>query len=185
MACELTKSRALDCKDIMSGVKNVYFAQHEDLTITHSAGAITQIAGAGSYSTGYFRYRIPKGQANFVETIQSSVENGSVFYEGAITLNLHKLSLDDRNEIKLLAQNRLIIFVELYQQVSGKNEIWAFGVENGCELTAGTSNSGQNFGDMNGYSLTFTAQESFPCLRLGQYTSVPFDNFTLTTVVTS
>ena len=182
MAFELTKSRALDCKDIMSGVKNVYFAQHEDLTITHSAGAITQIAGAGSYSTGYFRYRIPKGQANFVETIQSSVENGSVFYEGAITLNLHKLSLDDRNEIKLLAQNRLIIFVELYQQVSGKNEIWAFGVENGCELTAGTSNSGMAFGDMNGYSLTFTAQESFPCLRLSQYSSVPFDNFTLTAI---
>ena len=182
MACELTKSRALDCKDVMSGVKNVYFAQHEDLTITHSAGALTQIAGAGGYSAGYFRYRIPKGQANFVETIQSSVENGTVFYEGAITLNLHKLSLDDRNEIKLLAQNRLIIFVELYQQVSSKNEIWAFGVENGCELTAGTSNSGQNFGDMIGYSLTFTAQESFPCLRLGQYSSVPFDNFTLTTI---
>ena len=185
MACELTKGRALDCKDVMGGVKNIYFAQHEDLTITHSAGALTQIAGAGGYSAGYYRYRIPKGQANFVETIQSSMENGTVFYEGAITLNLHKLGLNDRNEIKLLAQNRLIIFVELYQQTSSKNEIWAFGVENGCELTAGTAQSGQSFSDLNGYSLTFTSQESFPCLRLGQYTSVPFDNFTLTTVVTS
>ena len=182
MACELTRSRGLDCKDIMGGIKNVYFAQHEDLTITHSAGALTQIAGAGGYSTGYFRYKIPKGQASMVETINASVENGTVFYEGAINLKLHKLTLNDRNEIKLLAQNRLIIFVELHQQLSGKNEIWAFGVENGCELTAGTANSGASFGDMNGYDLTFTSQESFPCLRLDQYSSVPFDNFTLTAI---
>ena len=182
MACELTRSRGLDCKDIMGGVKNIYFAQHEDLTITHSAGALTQIAGAGGYSDGYYRYKIPKGQASMVETINASVENGTVFYEGAINLKLHKLTLDDRNEIKLLAQNRLIIFVELHQQTNGKNEIWAFGVENGCELTAGTANSGAAFGDMNGYDLTFTSQESFPCLRLGQYSSVPFDNFTLTTI---
>ena len=182
MACELTRSRGLDCKDIMGGVKNIYFAQHEDLTITHSAGALTQIAGAGGYSDGYYRYKIPKGQASMVETIQSSTENGTVFYEGVINLKLHKLTLDDRNEIKLLAQNRLIVFVELYQQTAGKNEIWAFGVENGCELTAGTANSGAAFGDMNGYDLTFTSMESFPCLRLGQYSSVPFDNFTLTTI---
>ena len=182
MACELTRSRGLDCKDIMGGVKNIYFAQHEDLTITHTDGSVSQIAGAGGYSAGYYRYKIPKGQASMVETINASTENGTVFYEGAINLKLHKLTLNDRNEIKLLAQNRLIVFVELYQQTGGKNDVWAFGVENGCELTAGTSNSGAAFGDMNGYDLTFTSQESFPCLRLGAYTSVPFDQFTLTTI---
>tara|TARA_R100000900_G_scaffold40583_1_gene33322 strand:- start:883 stop:1437 length:555 start_codon:yes stop_codon:yes gene_type:complete len=182
MACELTRSRGLDCKDIMGGVKNIYFAQHEDLTITHTDGSVSQIAGAGGYSAGYYRYKIPKGQASMVETINASTENGTVFYEGAINLKLHKLTLNDRNEIKLLAQNRLIVFVELYQQTGGKNDVWAFGVENGCELTAGTSNSGAAFGDLNGYDLTFTSMESFPCLRLGAYTSVPFDQFTLTTI---
>lgn len=182
MACELTRSRGLDCKDIMGGVKNIYFAQHEDLDITHSAGSVSQIAGASGYSAGYFRYNIPKGQASMVETINASVENGTVFYEGAINLKLHKLTLNDRNEIKLLAQNRLVVFVELHQQTAGINDIWAFGVENGCELTAGTANSGAAFGDMNGYDLTFTSQESVPSLRLSAYTSVPFDNFSLTTI---
>ena len=183
MACELTRGRALDCKDIMGGVKNIYFAQHEDLTVTHTDGTISQIAGAGGYSAGYYKYRIPKGQASMQETINSSVENGTVFYDGAINLKLHKLTLNDRNEIKSLAQNRLIVFVELYQTTGGKNDIWAFGVENGCELTAGTSNSGAAFGDMNGYDLTFSSLEANPCLRMNAYTSVPFDQLTLTTVV--
>ena len=183
MACELTRSRGLDCKDIMAGVRNIYFAQHGDLTVTTANGAVTQIAGAGGYSTGYFKYQIPNGQATMVENINSSVENGTVFYDGAINLKLHKLSLDDRNEIKLLAQNRLIIFVELYATVNDKNELWAFGIENGCELTAGTAQSGGSFGDMQGYDLTFSSSESAPCFRLSQYSSIPFDNFTLTTIV--
>ena len=183
MACELTRSRGLDCKDIMAGVRNIYFAQHADLNVTTALGAVTQIAGAGGYSAGYYKYAIPKGQASMTETINASVENGTVFYDGAINLKLHKLSLDDRNEIKLLAQNRLIIFVELYQTVNDKNEIWAFGVENGCEMTAGSATSGAGFGDMNGYDLTFSSSESNPCFRLSQYGSVPFDNFTLTNIV--
>ncbi len=47
MACELTRSRGLDCRDIMAGVRNIYFAQHGDLTVTTASGAVTQIAGAG------------------------------------------------------------------------------------------------------------------------------------------
>ena len=182
MACELTRSRGLDCKDIMAGVRNIYFAQHGDLTVTTAAGAVTQIAGAGGYSAGYYKYEIPKGQASMTETINASVENGTVFYDGAVNLKLHKLSLDDRNEVRLLAQNRLIVFVELYQTTNNKNEIWAFGVENGCEMTAGTATSGAGFGDMNGYDLTFSSSEANPCLRLSQYSSTPFDNFTLTTI---
>ena len=185
MACELTKGRGLDCKDIMAGVRNIYFAQHADLTVTHAAGSVSQIAGAGGYSAGYYKYQIPKGQASMTETINASVENGTLFYDGAVNLKLHKLTVNDRNEIKLLAQNRLIVFVELYQTTAGKNDVWAFGVENGCELTAGTANSGAAFGDMNGYDLTFSSSEAEPCLRLSAYTSVPFDQFTLTTVVSA
>ena len=180
MACELTRSRPLDCKDIMAGVRNIYFVQHGDLTVTAAAGAISQIAGAGGYSDGYYRYNIPKGQASMIETISASIETGTLFYDGAVNLKLHKLSLADRNEINLLAQNRLIVFVELYQTTAGKNDIWAFGVENGCELTAGSATSGAGFGDLNGYDLTFNSSEANPALRLADYTSVPFDNFTLT-----
>ena len=66
---------------------------------------------------------------------------------------------------------------------TGKNEIYAVGVEHGAELSAGVIQSGAGAGDLNGYDLTFTAMESFPALKLDAYTDTPFDNFTLTTVV--
>ena len=43
MACELTSGRALDCKDIIGGVRAVYFCQLEDATVVHSAGSVSDL----------------------------------------------------------------------------------------------------------------------------------------------
>ncbi len=184
MACELTKGRGLDCKDIMGGIKAVYFVQHEDATIAHSSGSVSDI----DLTTNLFKYTLPRGTGSFTETIQPSVENGTVFYEPAVTIMLHKMTVADRNEIKLLAQNRLIIFVETNATISnGHTNIWCLGVENGMELTAGTTATGAGFADMNGYNLTFTGAESEPCLLVADYTTSPFDNaaFTVNNITTS
>ena len=37
-----------------------------------------------------------------------------------------------------------------------------FGLVHGCEVTGGTIASGTAFGDLSGYTLTFTAQEAKP-----------------------
>ena len=92
MACELTKGRGLDCRDIMGGVKAVYFVQHEDATITSSAGAVSDV----DLSTNLFKYSLPRGTASFTETIQPSQENGTVFYEPSVNIKLHKLTVADR-----------------------------------------------------------------------------------------
>ena len=183
MACELTKGRQLDCRDIMGGVKNIYFAQHEDATVTTGAtGEVTDL----DITTNLFKYALPRGTGSFTETIQPSVENGTVFYEPSVTIMLHKMTVGDRNEIKLLAQNRLLVFVELNQvQGNGQNVIWCLGKENGLELSAGTTQSGAAFGDMNGYNLTFTGAESEPCLLVQSYTTTPFDNAGFTVTVTA
>jgi hypothetical protein len=179
MACELTKGRGLDCKDAIGGIKAVYFVQHEDATIATSAGEVTDI----DLTTNLFKYTLPKGTGSFTETIQSSAENGTVFYEPSVNIKLHKLTVGDRNEINLLAQNRLIVFVEMnLKHGNGKNNIWCLGVDNGLELSAGTSSSGTAMGDLNGYDLTFTGAESAPALLVESYTTTPFDNtgFTVT-----
>lgn len=183
MACELTKGRGLDCRDIMGGIKAVYFGQHEDITTyTVTTGEVTDL----DMSTNLFKYTLPRGTGSFTETIQPSQENGTVFYEPSVTIMLHKLTVADRNEIKLLAQNRLIVFVETNAvDANGKNLIWALGRDNGLELSAGTSNSGAAFGDMNGYELTFTGGEKEPCNLVAAYTTEPFDNTAFTITVTS
>ena len=179
MACELTKGRSLGCKSTTGGIKAVYFAQLEDLVLTNpEAGSITDIEFAGGATTALRKYVLPRGTGSFTETITGSPENGSVFYEPSVSIMLHNLSSSDQNEIKLLAQNRLVIFVELNQRVAtgGHSVILCLGGENGMELTTGTAASGAAFGDMNGYTLTFAGMERFPVSVVADYTSSPFDN---------
>lgn len=176
MACELTKGRALDCKSSTGGVKAVYFAQLEDLTLTEASGALTDLEFVSGSTL--FKYNLPRGTGNYTETITGSAENGTVFYEPSVTIMLHGISAADQNEIKLLAQNRLVVFVQLNQKLSsnGHDVILCLGRENGLELTTGTGASGAGFGDMNGYTLTFAGAERAPLAVVADYTTAPFDN---------
>tara|TARA_R100000654_G_scaffold3190_2_gene11027 strand:+ start:1272 stop:1865 length:594 start_codon:yes stop_codon:yes gene_type:complete len=196
MACELTTGRQLDCRDTVGGVKAVYFVQHADAGINGqnggagiepASGTITDLDLSGS-GTGQelFKYELVRGTGSFTETITGSTENGTIFFDQSVNIKLHKLSVTDRNEIKLLSQNRLIIFVELNQiNSSGKRVIVALGVENGLQLNTGTNVSGAALGDMAGSDLTFSGQESYPASIVADYTSVPFDNSAFTATVTT
>ncbi len=187
MACELTKGRSLDCKDIVGGVRAVYFVQLADATTVFSSGSLTDldIAGSGG-GDKLFKYTVPRGTANFTETITASAENGTVFYEPTVNIKLHKLSTADQNEIKLLAQNRLLVFVESNAiNANDKRVIFCCGAVNGLEMSTGTANSGTAFGDMNGYDLTFVGMEDSPAATVADYTTVPFDNAAFTVTVTT
>lgn len=175
MACELTKGRSLDCKHSTGGIKAVYFCQLEDATLTNpEAGLISDFEGVSTL----FKYELPRGTGSFTETITGSAENGTFFYEPSVTIMLHGLTTGDQNEIKLLAQNRLVVFVQLNARVAtgGHDVILCLGGENGLELTTGTVASGAAFGDMSGYTLTFAGMERFPASVVADYTSTPFDN---------
>lgn len=178
MACELTKGRSLSCKTAVGGIKAVYFAQVADVTLVNpESGSITDIEFVAGAPTSLFKYTLPRGTGSFTETITGSPENGTVFYEPSVSIMLHNLSAADANEIKLLSQNRLVVFVQLNAKESnGHDTILCLGAENGLELTTGTAASGAAFGDMSGYSLTFSGMERFPVSQVADYTSTPFDN---------
>ena len=173
MACELTKGRSLDCRTEVGGVRAIYLCQYEDATLTEALGEVTDFEGVSTV----YKYELKRGTAAFTEALTASSENGTVFYEPNVNIKLHKLTKEDRQEIKLLAQNRLIVFVELNTKLaSGNNIILCLGKDNGMEVSTGTAQSGAAFGDMNGYDLTFMGMESAPYLHLADYTTTPFDN---------
>jgi len=173
MACNLTTGRQLDCKDYIGGIRTVLFQVVADYVPTYSGtGVLTSITADTAY-----RYELAKATGNFTETIQSAPENGTIFYEGVVNMKLHKLSAADRDEIKLLAQNRLVIYI-----LDNNNNQWVIGETNGAELTAGTGSTGTALGDLNGYDLTFTSQEPEPMRSAGTGTTNPFDNVTNLTI---
>ena len=187
MACNLTKGRNITCRDGVGGIKAIYLVQHDELTsFTTASGELTDLdLGSGD---DIYKYTLKRGTGSITETVNASSENGTVFYTHSVNVILHDLTKEDQNEIKLLAQQRMVIFAELNQLSSGgKNKIIAMGLDNGMELSAGTNQSGASLADLSGYTWTFEGQEPNPMQVVADYTTTPFDNsaFTFNAVVTS
>ena len=95
-----------------------------------------------------------KGANSFEQTIQTSRDNGTTFFEQVLTVQLKKQDVQTHKTVKLLAYGRPHIIVR-----TRDNNFFIAGLQRGCDVTAGTVSSGTAMGDFNGYSLTFEAQE--------------------------
>jgi hypothetical protein len=153
MACALTQGYTLDCKDSLGGIVEVYFMASQDVaSYTVSGGVMTAL----TKDTGkrFYKYELVKSTSSFVENINASVENGTIFYQQELTVVLNKLQVNTRNEILLLAKNLLVAVAK-----DNNGKYWYMGLTRGLDITAGSSQSGTAEGDRSGYTLTFTAKE--------------------------
>tara|TARA_R100000951_G_scaffold62865_1_gene52709 strand:- start:4 stop:582 length:579 start_codon:yes stop_codon:yes gene_type:complete len=179
MACTaITKGRGLDCNRISGGVKYIYFSVYDDnITYAYDGTNPLEIDNIDFNNTSIYRYTMPLGVSSVTDTIVGSRENGTYYQTPSVNIILNKLTKEDQNQIKLLAQSRVRIFAQLNQQLTGGNDvIIALGMSNGLELNAGTMDSGAAFGDRNGYTLTFDGMEPIPFAMLENYGTEPFDN---------
>ena len=153
MACALTQGYTLDCKDSIGGLTTVYFAPWEDLaTVTQASGVVTTLTMDATKV--FYKYDLVKESSNFAEAVNTNVQNGTVFYTQTLEIILNKLQVNTRNEILLLAKNRLAVIA-----VDNQGDKWFLGVSYGLDLTGGGSATGTAFGDRSGYTLTFTGNE--------------------------
>lgn len=157
MACDLTRGRKEPCKDVVGGLKNVYFVDFGDLgTVTKTDDEITNLTGDSSNNLTAFKYEL-KGNSSFEQTVNASRENGTVFYEQTLNITLKKLTKEDNKELKLLAYGRPHVAVEDYN-----GNVFMMGLEHGADVSGGTIVSGAGMADLSGYTLTLTAQEREP-----------------------
>jgi hypothetical protein len=156
MACALTQGFILDCKESLGGVKSVRFVEFDNVVqpLTYTAGVATIVMAAGKK---FWKYAQVRETSSMTETITANVQNGTIFYQQELTVILNKLAAATRNEILLLAKNRLMAIVE---DMNGN--FWLLGAKNGLDITSGNSATGTASGDRNGYTLTFQAMEADP-----------------------
>lgn len=157
MACDLTRGRKEPCKDVVGGLKNVYFVDFGDLgTVTKTDDEITNMTGDSSNDLTTFKYEL-KGNSSFEQTVNASRENGTVFYEQTLNLTLKKLTKEDNKELKLLAYGRPHVAVEDYN-----GNVFMMGLEHGADVSGGTIVTGAGMADLSGYTLSLTAMEREP-----------------------
>ena len=191
MSCNLTKGRNITCRDTVGGIKAIYFVQYDEIS-SWSEGTGANAGSLDTFDIGsndIYKYTLKRGTASCTETITGSSEAGTVFYTPSVNIKLHKLTKEDQNQIKLLASQRLVIFLELNEilTTNSHNVLLALGLENGMELNSGTNTTGAAFGDMNGYTWTFDGMERNPMVTVADYTTNPLDNsaFTYNAIVAS
>ena len=94
MSCDITHGRLEPCKDAVGGLQNIYILNYglydeTDITYDTTAGYEDQIT-AISLSTPASIYNFElKGTNSFEQTITSSRENGTTFFEQLLTNKLN------------------------------------------------------------------------------------------------
>jgi len=153
MSCNLSAGRAVPCKDVVGGIQKCFFLDFNSLgSVTLTADEITDADGTFSA----YEYDV-KGGSSLEQTITSSRETGTTFFEQVLTLNLTKLSKEDNVQIKLLAYGRPQVAV-----VDNNGNAFLMGLVHGADAAGGTITTSAEMGGLSGYTLTMTAQEALP-----------------------
>lgn len=171
MACLITSGIAKGCKDSLGGIKTVYLANWTNVgTIsptysTDTTGIITGMTMSGG--TKFYEFVPNKMSSNWVENVQSNVQNGTIAYEQVLTLMLGKNQAATRNQIKLIGQAEVMAIV-----LDRNEKYWLLGERNGLELSGGNGGSGTAMTDMNGWNLSLSGSEQFPAREIADSTVV-------------
>lgn len=153
MCDNINKGRAAGCPNAISGLLNVYFVPYGTGGFTYDA-TTEEITGTSEATPPpAYKYELHLGN-DLTQNIMAAPENGTLYFEQALNLTLKKLSQSDNVEVKKLASTRPHIFVE-----DQMGNIMLVGRINGANVTGGTAVTGNDFGDLNGYTLTFTGKE--------------------------
>jgi len=174
MACSLTiTGRAFPCKTGVGGIKRVWVSAYADQDWTAIAnGAVTGVTTGQTL----FGFELTKNSGSLQQTVNSSIENGTVFFEQTLTMVMPLIDASSNDELYELMKGRLSVLVQ-----DANDNLLIMGYNEGVEVSGGDVGTGTAKGDLNGYNLTFVAHEPLPAPLLASTAGVPTDtNVTLT-----
>lgn len=163
MSCDIIGGRTEQCKDAVSGLHAIYLVNYGDVDFQSLAQYGTgdntdQIVAVQTDGITFSAYKFElKGNNSFEQTINSSRENGTTFFEQTLTVQLKRQDVKSTKNIKLISYGRPRIIIH-----ARGDQFFLMGLDQGCDVSAGNISTGSALGDFNGYSLTFTGMEELP-----------------------
>lgn len=152
MACTLTLAgRGTGCKDALGGIKRIYIGEwSEGIWNAPVAGEIDDASAALTVYT----YDMTRGSGSLTQTVTSSIEAGTVFFDQVLSVTFNKLATEDIVEISNITKGRMAVVVQ-----DTNDNYFVVGNKNGVEVSGGTVQTGTAAGDQNGFTLELSAQE--------------------------
>lgn len=158
--CALTQDYVLDCRDNFGGLNTVYLIEFAGATLAAPVlGVIPTITNLTGQKWRKYQLVAHTGEAD--EAFTPSRENGTVHSKLNVKFPINKMSVSVRNEILLLAQNRLLIII-----VDENGQAWLYGKDYGMMLAPTSAKTGKTLADRNGYELAFEGMEKYLALSV-------------------
>lgn len=153
MSCALQSSYSFSCDTGAGGLKECYLIELENISsVTESSGTLTAIARVSGKV--FRKYQLVQDTASAEEALVGNLQHGTLYYDQKVTMVINKQNVNVRNEILLLAKNRLCIVT-----VDNNDTYRLYGWDQGLRLNEGNAGSGTAWGDRNGYTLTFSGKQ--------------------------
>jgi hypothetical protein len=159
--CQITSGTTLGCRDNVGSIKNIWILSGSITNIVEtSEGLITQITG--SAGSQFWKFELFRETSDFNEVATVTPENGVISYETTTNAILFKMSVSQRNLIRLLSGNQNIKIIVETNNVGNDSQFIFVGEANGATLVTSTAGTGTAMSDRNGYALVFTSKEPEP-----------------------
>ena len=156
MECDITIVRLEPCSNAQGGLSQVLFINFEAAPYSGFTFTADEITDGGSISANCFQYDLVGTANTFEESNEGGRETGSIFWLQTGTIVLKKQDKTTTKELKLLAVGRPKILV-----LEQNGDYRLSGAEFGCDVKVDTTTGGA-MGDLNGYNITWTANERSP-----------------------
>lgn len=161
MACALTQGYTyVGCKGGAGGIKEVLITEFANVT---SYTVTSNVITAMTLATGklFRRYVLDKEMGSFSDNATYSPASGTWTYEPTIDFTIKKLTTSVIAEIKLIAQNNLIMIVRDGSGATSASDVYrVFGVDRCMDLMSAGTESGTGMTDFAGNKLQFKGKET-------------------------
>ena len=148
MSCETLISIEKPCGNNIGGIKTVWIAPQDDVTVGITGWEVTSVALTNPAAV----YAINRNTGNYTEDTAIDLINGSTFVTQTITLMFNRRDKEKSEAIHVLGagQQYLAVFIQ-----DANDKFWYF--EN-VQLTATGEGSGTARADGSKYSITLLAE---------------------------
>lgn len=167
--CALTMGYVQDCQEFAGGVKSVHLIEFANVSIiTVVAGVVTALTKVTGKQFRKYDIQAHTGEADNEGEV--NIENGTRMAKQSVKFPINGMSVAIRNEIELLAVNRLLIAIE-----DENGLYWLFGKDYGMRLKTYSAKTGKALSDRNGYELAFEGEEKNLAPNVGSVIALGFE----------
>jgi hypothetical protein len=156
MSCILTAGYTLPCKGI-AGVQEVYIGTWNDGSLTYTIGTgsnLNQITAFTGATVSFYRFQQTIETGSLTETGNFNEQNGTAYYDQVVEITVQNTNQTLIDTVNNLGRGRWRIIV---LDVNGN--YFLVGKQNPVNVSALTGGLGKAYGDLNGFTITFTGKE--------------------------